>query len=783
MLVVGIAVLTAVSGLPGTSASVDERVPHARGQACAPGASLDELLDACGHGPDPARTAPDLDRERERRRRPLPTRIPCTPEDGGPVVRVFYGYDGRNQLDKGTITPRSLILQAVAAADQLYADAAESTGGVRHVRWHTPGCRLEIVPIKVAEVGPYAIDAAATALGRAGLFALFDPGDKFVVMTFYPAAYTSCGGVATVYDGSEPGQANPNNQLQTLSYVGCAIPGFLDARPWDFGEVLAHELTHALGSVQSGAPNSTPAGHCTDESDVMCYADGTGGPMRRVCPVSNPEQIDCNKDDYFNVSPPAGSYLDRNWNTADSRFLHDREPQRWQTLPRARARLMVPPIAGDRVKVVVKPVRVKGASVGSAVLRVPGREPMTDATPPFVFDVDLSSFDPGREVTLRATIVDVFGRRRKAGARTLRIVRPSVELTSPAEDLVFGLARVEAEAEPSEGATVRRVDFLVDGQVAASDTTAPYQASLDVAESYVATLAARVTDSEGRTALSGERTVTVTRPLMELPSGSLYPASRATDIAIRVTSPYQWVDVPDGRVDLLLDGSVIGSDATAPYIVSATMPDTGAYELSARFVTGGVTLATAYTQYIRTAPASGFVTIASPAPGPVTNPLTLSFTVAGGTPGQRSVTYQVANAYGTLGDNDGAGYRASLELPPGDHLLSSAFRPSISESFTGPSSVITVANPVSVTATIRRDGDAYQLGATVSGIPDGYTLLGVTWYVGSQYAGSSYEAPWLATWTPYQPGTYRLRAIAQVSDSVGAFVFDTASAPIVVTVD
>jgi hypothetical protein len=83
---------------------------------------------------------------------------------------------------------------------------------------------------------------------------------------------------------------------------------------------------HMLGGVQNNAPHSTQAGHCNDERDVMCYSDG--GPaasMQAVC-ADLADLFDCRNDDYFNTHPAAGSYLDRNWNTADSSFLDDVAP-------------------------------------------------------------------------------------------------------------------------------------------------------------------------------------------------------------------------------------------------------------------------------------------------------------------------------------------------------------------------------------------------------------------------------------------------------------------------
>ena len=88
-----------------------------------------------------------------------------------------------------------------------------------------------------------------------------------------------------------------------------------------WAEGLLHELTHNLGAVGASAPHATAAGHCSDGHDVMCYDDGTlttacdeiGGVMSQA--------YDCGGDDYFNVAPAAGSYLDTHFNVYDNRFL------------------------------------------------------------------------------------------------------------------------------------------------------------------------------------------------------------------------------------------------------------------------------------------------------------------------------------------------------------------------------------------------------------------------------------------------------------------------------
>ena len=80
-------------------------------------------------------------------------------------------------------------------------------------------------------------------------------------------------------------------------------------------EVALHEVSHTLGAVQMSSPNSSGAGHCNDQYDVMCYDDGGPGSLF-VDPncdgdISAPpdsysedsQAWDCNKDD-SSTSPP-----------------------------------------------------------------------------------------------------------------------------------------------------------------------------------------------------------------------------------------------------------------------------------------------------------------------------------------------------------------------------------------------------------------------------------------------------------------------------------------------
>jgi hypothetical protein len=139
-------------------------------------------------------------------------------------------------------------------------------------------------------------------------------------------------GVGQTYLDDRPGDVNVNNDGgRDALIIGRGKAYFFDDAPassWEPASVALHEVTHTLGAVQNGAPHSSKAGHCTDEWDIMCYADGSptnpvnGSALTLSCPGSpSAEVYDCGGDDYFNVSPTPGSWLAGHWNVAFSPFL------------------------------------------------------------------------------------------------------------------------------------------------------------------------------------------------------------------------------------------------------------------------------------------------------------------------------------------------------------------------------------------------------------------------------------------------------------------------------
>lgn len=120
------------------------------------------------------------------------------------------------------------------------------------------------------------------------------------------------GGVAYGSGDTRPGVENSVNNAPGIAVVYGRCP---------FTYRL-HEQGHSMGAVLPNTPNTSGAGHCNDDADVMCYKDGgprSGNYRSNVCPSPNGNldyYWDCNVNDYFHPNPPAGSFLATNWNLA-----------------------------------------------------------------------------------------------------------------------------------------------------------------------------------------------------------------------------------------------------------------------------------------------------------------------------------------------------------------------------------------------------------------------------------------------------------------------------------
>jgi hypothetical protein len=320
--------------MPASESDADAGHPALGEHEAAVCGALTPLLDeqgeimGCTHGPDPA--PPGVDPSVPwpgQTEEPVPSTAQALPPpvlpcygDGtsGPRVQAIYAVPAGTTDRYATVAPS--IARWAAETDFVFSQSAQQSGGTRHIRYVTDrNCNLVIQKVALTALGDDTFQNTMSELRAQGFNR---PDRKYLVWM----ESTALCGIAGYYIDDRPGQENANNSTAPGQI------GRIDSGCWGLASrgqsVEAHELLHNLGGVQPTAPHATALGHCDDDADRMCYADGSPGlVVRTVCAASQEALFDCGKDDYFSTSPPAGSYLATRWNTARSSFLATQAPE------------------------------------------------------------------------------------------------------------------------------------------------------------------------------------------------------------------------------------------------------------------------------------------------------------------------------------------------------------------------------------------------------------------------------------------------------------------------
>ncbi|MFL6138399.1 MAG: phage tail tip lysozyme [Frankiaceae bacterium] len=147
---------------------------------------------------------------------------------------------------------------------------------------------------------------------------------------------------------------------------------------------------------------------------------------------------------------------------------------------------------------------------------------------------------------------------------------PTEAIASPgAGNLVSGAAQ-PVTAAASDDNQVTKVDFLVDGTVKATDTTAPFSMIWNTtAETNAAhSLTARATDDAGNVTTSPATSVTVDNTAAPTTSVSAPAAGAAVSGSAVTFSASTTGGRPISRVEFYVDGNRLADDTTAPYSVT-----------------------------------------------------------------------------------------------------------------------------------------------------------------------------------------------------------------------
>lgn len=284
-----------------------------------------EVFDTAGrslgfsHGPDPVPSEVDAGVELAAAREPA-----CvTDPDEGFYARVVYP----RPIDAPHLRDPEDVRHLVRLANGFVHERAAILGAERDLRvLCTPDGEIDVLTVALpTPLEHSSFSSIATDLRALGsLYNTDDPRIHYWVYLDYRVC--ACGGMGHISRDSS-GDVNNRNNGGALHFS------------MTFGyyshQTMLHELSHNMGAVGYGSPNSSGAGHCNDGRDTMCYSDGGSRSAYRST-VCSTRQYDCNADDYFNPDPPEGSYLDVFWNLGDvyHRFMRGCGEDTGLVLPR-----------------------------------------------------------------------------------------------------------------------------------------------------------------------------------------------------------------------------------------------------------------------------------------------------------------------------------------------------------------------------------------------------------------------------------------------------------------
>lgn len=255
--------------------------------------------------------------------------------NGARIQLVYMYLEG--QPNRGAEWIPRILNEWVPAMEGAFRTTSKEQGREIGMRLHMPGCKLQVTTLEISEDAGRPDGGQFSRIVNAVRSSRINATDRKFHVWFDGPSSGPCGiaqALLVPVVGDNPTPANVHNFGYDFGYVPQVavsfklpfpLPNFQAIPPicWGNGAMGAvtetHEVLHTLGAVGLTAPNSNGLGHCRDDLDIMCYSEG--GVMTVPRCAIQVELLDCGADDYFNARPPVGSYLSRNWNTANSRYL------------------------------------------------------------------------------------------------------------------------------------------------------------------------------------------------------------------------------------------------------------------------------------------------------------------------------------------------------------------------------------------------------------------------------------------------------------------------------
>lgn len=163
----------------------------------------------------------------------------------------------------------------------------------------------------------------------------------------------------------------------------------------------------------------------------------------------------------------------------------------------------------------------------------------------------------------------------------------TVSLTAPTDGssvIQNNAVAISANANTTNGATIAKVEFIIDGIIVSTDTTAPYSYSTTSLGIGNHTISAKATDSNGKFSITSTITINVIASVVTVTLTN--PASGSSTIQNNTVTMAATASTTGGatitQVEFIVDGSVVATDTDVPYSYDISSLTTGSHTIVAR---------------------------------------------------------------------------------------------------------------------------------------------------------------------------------------------------------
>lgn len=351
---------------------------------------------------------------------------------------------------------------------------------------------------------------------------------------------------------------------------------------------------------------------------------------------------------------------------------------------------------------------------------------------------------------------------------------PVVSITAPANNSSFVQgANVNITANASDNGGITKVEFYNGSTKIGEDLTSPYAYAWNNLPVGTHSLTARATDNQNATTTSAVIRITVTpsaNPVVSITS----PANNAnitpgTNITINATATITGGTI--SKVEFFNGTTKLGEDATSPYSFVWNNAPSGSHSLTAK-ATDATAKSTTST-VVNIVVANNVVnvptvSITSPAANAAFNQgAAISITATAS-----ANTSKVEFFYGTtkLGEDTSSPFTFTwTNAPVGSHSLTAKATAGTANATSAPVLVTVSAAPVQANipptvAIIDPTGGQFAVGSNVTVTAEASDADGsiarVEFFVDGNKIREDLSAPYSATWTTQDPGTYSISAVA-----------------------